>query len=348
MTPGLQVISESREAETDRSIWKIMILGILGIVASVASISGFNRLLIAGNYIYLWPTLIIFSVFLIISILQLFLIKSLYKLGIIVFLESAIPLLLFWDKIYPQPSAILVSGAALAFVFLFFAARRSRKILENNIKIRFFETTRTFLPKIVTGFLIFFSVILYLNYFEWGNFTQDIGRSAFSGVLAGSEPIVSMIVPGVSFQSTVRDFLKGLATNELNKTSISIPDVSSSSPETYFRFLPEKDQENFINQATDQLQNAMAAKFGKIDPNEKFSDFAYDVISKYSSDISSSSPWILPAIVILLFFFIIKGISMLLYWLISFIAFIFFKMLIVMGFTYFNLETRSREFTLLP
>ncbi len=346
MEPGLQVISESKEAETDRSVWKIIILGILGIVASVASVSGFNRLLLGADYLYFWPTIIASTLFLIISILQIVLIKGLYKLTIIAFLESAAPLVILWDKIYPQPSIALAVGAAFAFIFLFAAARRGRSVLENSIKMRFFEATKTFLPKIATGFLIFFSLILYLNYFEWGNFTQEMGRRVVAGVLMGSEPIVKVIVPAVSFQSTVRDLLKGLAAEELNKTKIAISGVSGG-PETDFRSLPLQDQQKLIIQATDQLQKIMITQFGNVDPNEKVSDFAYDLVLKYSSDLSKSSPWILPAIVILVFFFAIKGILVLLYWLIALLAFLFFKMLIVFGFAYMNLETRSREFILL-
>jgi hypothetical protein len=347
MTPGLQVISESREAETDRSVWKIIILAILGIVASVASVSGFDRLLLGANYLYFWPTIIAFALFLIISILQIVLVKGLYKIAIIAFLESAAPLALFWDKIYPQTSVTLILGAAFAFMFLFAAAKRGRSVLENSIKVRFFGTTKSFLPKIATGFLIFFSLILYLNYFEWGNFSQEMGRRVVAGILMGSEPIVKVIVPAISFQSTVRELLKGLATEELGKTKIAIPGVSSGSPETDFRSLPKQDQEKFIIQATDQLQGIMVSQFGNVNPNEKVSDFAYDLVSKYSSDLSKSSPWILPAIVVLSFFFAIKGILVFLYWLVALLAFLVFKMMIVFGFTYMNLETRSREFILL-
>ncbi len=347
MTPALQVISESKEAETDRSVWKIIILGVLGVVASVASVSGFNRLLLGANYLYFWPTVIAFTLFLVLSILQIFLIKNLYKLAVIAFLESAVPLALFWDKLYPQTSVMLVVGAAFAFIFLFAAAKQGRGVLENSIKMRFFEATRSFLPKIATGFLIFLSLILYLNYFEWGNFSEAMGHQVVTGILLGSEPIVKVIVPAVSFQSTIRDLLKSLATDELDKTKIAIPGVSPSSPETDFQSLPKQDQERLIDQATDQLQNKVIDQFGNVDPNEKVTDFAYDLIQRYFATLTKSSPWILPALAILFFFCAMKGILVFLYWFIALLAFLVFKMLVVFGFAYMNLETRSREFILL-
>ncbi len=346
MTP-LQIISQSKEAETDRRVWKIVLLGFLGTGASVASVSGFNHLLLGLNPFYLWPTIIAFAFFLILTMLQIFLIKGLEKLSLIAFVESAAPLALFWDKLYPQVSVILVLGAVFIFVFLFAAARRGRSFLENSVKIKFFEISRSFLPKAVMGFLLFAAVLLYLNYFEWGNFNSDMGRRLTTGVLMNSEPIVKIIVPGVSFDLTVRELLRTLAAEQLKNTRLQIEGVSASSPETDFRALPKRDQEKLITQATDQLQSIMISKFGNVGPNEKITDFAYALASKYFSDSLKNSAWILPLAVTLIFFFALKGIFALFYWLFILLAFLVFKLLVLFGFAYFNLETRSREFVLL-
>ncbi|TSA46453.1 hypothetical protein D4R51_00075 [bacterium] len=347
MTPGIQVISESREAEVDRSIWKIILLGFLGIVASVATVSGFNHFLSGLNNFYFWPTVVAFAFFIVLAILQIFLVKGLGKLSIIAFMESAAPLALFWDKLYPQTNIILILGAVFAFIFLFAAARRGRKVLENSIKLNFFETSKSFVPKIVTGFLIFFSILLYLNYFEWGNFSQEMGRSIVSGAIMGSEPIVKIIMPGISLNLTIHELLRNMATDQLKSTRFSVPGVSALSPETDFRALPKRDQEKLINQAIDQLQSAMVGRFGSFDPNEKIADFAYDLVNRYFSASINSSPWILPIITIGLFFFFAKGILVLFYWLFTLLAFLIFKSLIFFDFAYYNLETRSREFILL-
>lgn len=347
MTPGIQVISESREAEVDRRIWKIILLGFLGVVASVATVSGFNHFLLDMNYFYFWPTVIAFTFFVVLTILQIFLIKGLEKLSIIAFVESAAPLALFWDRLYPQTNVILVLGAVFAFIFLFIAARRGRNTLGNSIKLNFFEISKSFVPKVVTGFLIFFSILLYLNYFEWGNFSEELGRRIVSGVVTSSEPIVKIIMPGVSLNLTVHELLRSMATEQLKNTRFSVPGVSASSPETDFRALPKRDQEKMINQAIGQLQSAMVSKFGNINPNEKIADFAYGLVSKYFSDSINSSPWILPIITVSLFFFFMKGILVLFYWFFTLLAFLIFKSLIFFDFAYYNLETRSREFILL-
>lgn len=347
MTPGIQVISESREAETDRSVWKIILLGLLGIAASVASVAGFGRILSGLNYFYFWPTLIAFTLFVVFSILQIFLVKGLGKLAIIVFLESVAPLALFWDKLSPHFPVFLTLGSAVLFIFLFAAARRGRKVLENSIEMNFFETSKSFLSKITTGFLIMFSVLLYLNYFEWGNLTAEMGRRIVAETLSISKPFVKIIFPGVSLEGTVHDLLKSMAMEQLKNTRLQIPGVSASSPETDFRSLPQRDQDKLTDQAITQLQTVVAGRFGSFNPNEKISDFVYGLVNRYLASSMNASPWILPAVAVLAFFFALKSILVLFHWLFTLLAFMVFKILILTNFAYYNLETRSREFILL-
>ena len=137
--------------------------------------------------------------------------------------------------------------------------------------------------------------------------------------------------------------MKNLATDELDKTKIAISGVSPSSPETDFQSLPKQDQERLIDQATDQLQSKMLGQFGNIDPNEKVTDFAYDSIQRYFATLTKSSPWKSCRLWRYYFSFCaMKGVRIL-YWLIALLAFLVFKMLVVFGFAYMNLETRSRE-----
>ncbi len=346
MTPSLQIISESHEAEVDRNIWKISLLGFLGIMGSFAAFSGFLRLISGLDNVYFWPTVLAFTFFLIIAILQVFLIKGLGKLSLIAFLEVVAVLAVFPDKIYPVPSIPLLIGAFVAFIFIIEAMKHGRNFVLNGIKLHFFETTRVFLPKIVTGLLIFLSVVLYLNYFEWGKFTEVMGRRLVAGTITASEPVARVIVPGISLDGTVRNLLRSLAAEKLSRTKLKVPGVRAESPETDFRSLPKQDQDKFINQATDQLLEVLKKQFVNLNPVQGTADFAYDVAVKYLNSFDGSS-WILPLAVSLIFFFTVKSIFFILYWFVVLLAFIIFKTLVVFGFAYFNLETRSREFTLL-
>ena len=153
-------------------------------------------------------------------------------------------------------------------------------------------------------------------------------------------------MPGISLNGTVRNLLRSLGAEKLSRTKLEIPGVSAGSPETDFRSLPQKDQNKFIDQATDQLLEVLKKQFVDLNPVQGTADFAYDIVAKYFNSFNSSS-WILPLAVSFIFFFTVKSAFFLLYWFVALLAFIIFKILVVFGFAYFNLETRSREFTLL-
>jgi len=322
------------------------LLGFLGAVASVATVSGFNSLLMSLSALYFWPTVLAFTFFLVVVILQVFLIKGLGKLTTIAFAMSVAPLALFWSRIYPQISMVLIAGMALLFIFLFVAMRRGRNVVENSIKLKFFDIAKSFVPKVATGFLLLACVLLYLNYFEWGNFTPAMGHEIVTSVLLSAEPVVKVIVPSVSLSVTVKQLLESIATDQLRNTKLQVPGVSGG-PETDFRSLPKLDQQNLIGQATNQLLGVFESRFGVVNPDEKLTDFAYDLVNKYVAASLGGSPWILPLVVLVLFFTAMKGILALLYWFFTLLAYLVFKLLVLLGFAYFNLETRSREFILL-
>ena len=346
MTPGMQIISESREAETDRSIWKLILLGILGVLSSTALVFGFNKLLLTLGAVYFWPTALAFTLFLVITVLQVFLVKGLGKLALFAFLESAVPLSFFWGRLYPEMSVTLVAGAALFFIFLFAGMRRGQSVIQNGIKMKFFDTSRDILPKAATGFLLLACVLMFLNYFEWGNFTPAMGREIVTSALLSAEPVVKIIVPGVSFNVTIGELATNLAVDQLRGTKLRVPGVIGS-PETDFRSLPKLDQQNLVQKAASQIFGVFESRFGKMDPNEKITDFAYVLAGKYASDSLTNYTWVLPLAVVVVFFTAVKGVLVLFYWFFALLAYLVFKLLVLFGFAYFNLETRSREFILL-
>ncbi|MGC9610933.1 MAG: hypothetical protein ABSE68_01815 [Minisyncoccia bacterium] len=347
MTLGLQVISESKEMEVDRGIWKIILLAVLGILMSVASVSGFNRLLMSWNSLYIWPTAAAFVLFLVFTVLQIFLIKSRIKFALIAFLESMAPLALFLDRIYPQPDWILIAGAVLAFALLFSAMNRGRRILADSVKISFFSTSRMFLSRAALGFFFFFTVLVFLNYFSWGYFNANLGRAMVEGALVSGDPIAKVIAPGVSLNSTAGQFFNDLARSQLRDSSQKFLNSVGEGEETQFRYLPPKDQEKIVTRFSVQLENVFRERFGDFNSNDKISNVAYSVIATYAVKLNAGYPWLIPFSACVLFFLFVKGIFALVYWLIALIAYMFFKLLIAFGFAHLSSEQRSREFVLL-
>lgn len=347
MTPGLQVISESKEAEIDRGIWKIILLAALGIVASAASVSGFNRLLSGWSALYFWPTLVVFFLFLVIVVLQVFFVKGRGKLALIAFLECLVPLAVFWDRIYPQPDVVLLIGAALVFIFLLSAMDRGRRLLFNSVRINFWGTARAFLSHAALGFIFLFTALLYLNYFSWGSFDAGFGRTLVEEVLTSSKPITGIIVPGVSLSGTAGEFFNDLAASQLRDSSQPFLNSAGEGMEAQFRYLPPKDQEKIVAQFSAQLEKVFRERFGDFNSSDKISDIAFSVIATYAAKLNASSPWLIPVIVCIVFFLFLKGILALIYWLVALFAFMIFKILIAFNFAHIASEERNREFVML-
>jgi hypothetical protein len=224
--------------------------------------------------------------------------------------------------------------------------RRGRNLLENSIKVKFFDTARNILPKAATGLLLFACVLFYLNYFEWGNFTPAMGHKIVTGVLLDAEPIVKVIVPSVSLGATIGEVSRSLAFEQLRNAKLQVPGVTSG-PETDFRSLPNLDQQKLADKAAEQLLSIFESRFGPVNPNEKITDFAYTLVNKYTSSSLGGYPWVLPLVSVFIFFTAVKGVLVLLYWFFALIAYLIFKLLLVFGFAYSSMETRSREFFLL-
>ena len=343
---ALEVISQSKEPEIDRSLWKIILLAILGIGLSILSVYLWSKLILTGSFEYAWGLILSAALFFVVNILGVFFVKSRVKINLILFLESFFPIVLFYDKLYPAPSLTLLLGALVTFVFFALGVSQGIKSLSNGLKIHFWLTARAILPKVVTGFLIFLSVLLYLNYFEWHKFNEDLGKKLFDGALDSGEPILKIVLANVSFGEPLNVFLNKVAEAELRK-------IKSSELEKVLNFkgdfnsLPPDLKARLLENATNQLEISLEKIFGPLDSGKSVKETAYELLKNYIGKLGSSAEYFLNFGVAFLIFFTLKSIAVLFYWLIIFIAFVFFKLSLVINFSYVTLENRSREFILL-
>lgn len=344
---NLQVISQSREQEIDRSLLKILFLGLLGVGFSVLSVFFFNRYLISAQPHFFWGAVLGSAAFFVMMILQVFSIKSAGKLNIILFFETIAPLAIFYDKIYPEPSRLLIGGALVAFIFAVLGANQGLKLLANSIKISFWPTSKAILPKAVTGFLVLLSVIFYLNYFKWGNFNDQLGQKLLDGLLLSGEPIIKLQWPGVSFNDKFGDFLFGISESQLKKMKLPVTERAAANFRGDFKTLPPEAKKQLIERTALELEKVIENYTGPIDSAKQTRILIYELIKKYVGSLSASSRFLLSLGAVAVVFFTMKGLAALFYWLIIFVAFVVFKFLIVIGFAYVSLESRSREFILL-
>ncbi len=349
MEPNPQIISQAKELEEDRNTFKIFLLAVLGVIFIFTAVSTFNLFITtaSGSY-FLWA--IVSSVlFLTLTVLQVFFIKSGVKLFFILFFESALTLIIFYKYLYPKPSLILLSAPILLFIFLALAVNHGSKILSNSIKIHFIPVARTIIPKAVTGLLLFLVILVYLNYFEWGRFNEKLGQALVNQTLIGSTPAFRIWTPQYSYNQTTQNFLEGIAENQLNRFKPKLFNDSSFDFESFnFDNLPAEQKKLLISQAAKELESTFEDLLGgPLNSNEPLNLAAYRLTKDYFKDLAPQAKSFLGIIIAAFLFFFLKGVAILFYWLIEFLSFILFKFLIAVGFAYVSLETRSREFVLL-
>ncbi len=346
--PNLEIISERREPETDRSPWKILLLGLLGVAASAAAVSGFMNFSTKPGALYFWTFVIAVIIFWALKLLQIFFVKGFWKLFLITLCEILVPLAVFRMNFNSTTLPFLLGAAVLALLFIGAAIRRGRKAVENSVEPQFFSVSKTMLPKLTSGFLIFLSMLLYLNYFVWGNFTDTLGKTMLQYTTSSAEPLVHLWIPNVSFNMSIQTFLDTLVREKLDQVSFSAANGGGQTQQLGFRDLPPKQQELFFEEAKQQASAVFTAQFGNVNRNETVNAFLYDLIKGYVGNLGATTSGILSIAAIVLFFLTLKGVAVLLYWLIGFLGFMFFKLCLVTGFAVVSVETRTRRFAILP
>lgn len=341
------VISQSKEEEEDRSFWKVIIIALLGAASVFASFFLFNKFLIEGSLVRLLGSAVFAVLFFALFILQIFFVKSRVRIGFLTLLQAAAPIFVFYSKIFPEPSFALIAGFAVFFIFLTSAAFRGQKEIANVLKIKFFSITKSILPRAVSGFLIVFSLLLYLTYFVWGGFNENFAQKLVSQTLASGEPIFKLVLTDASFESSTDEFLKKITESQLNKIKVDRSGVSGAEPVLEFWRLPPAEKEKLISETAKELKKKFEKTVGPLNGNVPVNEEVYRIIKEYVDSLSPAAKSALSVIVAVLFFFFARGVVYFFYWVPGVISFILFKFLLVSGFVYINLESRNREFIML-
>lgn len=334
------IISESSEDEVDRNFFKIILLGVLGAALNVAAIYKFNGFVETFDYTYLWLAASGSAGFLILLILKTFFVKRMWLMSALLFIETLAPLAIFKSSLFPNADVALVGAWAAFFVLTLWGAGKGMRLLQNTLTVSFFPAARAVLAKSITGLLIFLSVIVYSAYVKAGKFNDEIGQKMMSGVLSSSGPIVSTMFPGVSFDQTIKEFLDVIAKAQLRK-------MNAASLRGAQGEVSPQIQRTLILQISGGLLNALQDAVGPIDENSPVKIAVYKLARGYMENLPPNIKNAAGILLIVFVFLTLKGIAFFLYWFVELIAFLAFKLLIITGFAYVNLQQRSREFIML-
>lgn len=343
MSPNPTVISQSEESEEDRSFWKVLILAVLGAGSAFLSFFLFDKFLVEGNLVRLLGSALFAVIFLSLFVLQVFFTKSRLKLGLVSFVQAFAPILFFTDRLYPVPSMPLIVAFAIFFILLVGAAMKGKREIANSLNVKFFPVAKSIVSRVTAGLLIAFSVQLYLTYFVWGGFNENFSRRLVNQTLASSEPVIKIALTEVSFDGAVDDFFRALAESQLRKIKVG----GEGAEEVEFHRLLPDEQDRIIGEVALALRVQAEKVVGPLNADRPANEEVFRIVKDYVEGFSPTTQSVVNVALAALFFFSARGIAFFLYWLPEVIAFVIFKLLLVVGFAYVSLESRSREFIML-
>ena len=341
------IISQAKEPEADRNLIKIIFFGILSIASSFLTIYCFNRFLSTNSYPFLFWSFLFSWFFVVLIILEVLFIKSVFKLNLIILLASLATLFGFYSKIFVNTSSLLLIAAAIFFIFLIMAANRGFKLRTNLIKIDFFLFARAVIPKTITAILIFWCFLIYLNFFQWGKFNEKMGQDLIDRSLFISKPILGFFIPSFAFNESVGDFLRGISEKQFEKIRTDLVNESVRTFNFDLKNLSPETKEQILTQSVKELELYLEKYIGPIEQSDPMNMAIFKIIKNYIINLPGNIKPFFGFLTALSVFLILKGIAILFYWFIEITAWIIYKFLLVAGFGYVMLETRTREVLLL-
>jgi len=341
------VVSQSLEEEVDRSLWKILLLVLLAAFLNVGAIHYFNQFLLTGQFGYFLVSAVLGGFFLAFIVLDTMLIKDWKKLQFAMILFVVAPLILYYEKLYPVPSQILLIGSVIFLVLLSSASRRGFNLQSALLKVKFSSIAKVILPKAAAGLFIFLTILLYLQYFEWGKFDEKVGKNFLFQSLSAAEPIVKIFYTNFSFNYPISKVLNAIAEAQLKKSRPDFLSSITSDLSLDFSKLPEKTQKKLIEQAVGEIKKFLVSLLGDLNDQMTVKDYIFDFLKNRVQGFLGQAKFAFGFIVAAIFFSLLKSIEVSLRWLIVFAGFLIYKFLLAINFAHIGLETRSREFVVL-
>lgn len=321
------------EAEVDRSMIKIWILGLMTVAANGAAIYSFKVFIETLDHSLLWLVLVANLAFLTLAVLNILFIKSFNKIFLIIILTSILPLLLFYGNF----STVLAGGAVILIIYFVIAARRTFNISHNSLRFKFFSLVKPILTKIITGWLIFAATIFFVSYFDGRRniFDERLTNNIIHQLLIASQPGFRFLAADFSYQAKLEDVLELLIKKQ----------VESLTPQ-FEKQLPAI-QQKIISEAVKKTKQNLSTQFKKLDYNKSVEDNVKNLIYEQLNHLTNRQKRLIATLVSILFFIVVKSISFLWLWFTELVTFVVFKFLLMINFARFTSESRNREFIIL-
>lgn len=351
MQDSLTITSQSRDEERDQRFWKVALLGIVGLGANLLAVQAFVTYLATATSNLLYVVAAAGLATVVVFVLQAFFVKSATLLRTVVFVQTAGPLLLFLDHLGDESVAVLLIAVLLFFVLAEIGSVRGLRQAAASMRVRFFDTARTVIPKALTGALLFAAALIYLTYFSWGTLNATIGRKFVDQVLTSADPVLRLYFSRVSVDQNVEDFLREVVRAQLEGGSANLlgkfAPGSNEALQTFLS-LPVPQRDVIIDRVTESFRGSLEPVVGSLNPNEPVRDAVYRIVADRLAGLTPSQYKTFSVGGVVLVFFALKGFLSLFQWAFALVAYLVFKLLMALGFARTGVATQSREFVLLP
>lgn len=344
--PTISLLPE-RATEKSGYSWKILIFGILGIIWSF--VIGFSAI-----NVFLGQPVINFSAPLILALALLFFLINFV-------LESLFSQSLRWPMMILQSLAI-VAGVYLAnsngfiylqlvwviFFVLFFWLGRSliQAAVESMMKLRWHSMTRKGLAQVITAFTLFLSISLGILLWQQPADKMFISESGLTSILNSGNFIGRLYIKDLDWKMKTDDFLRALTEKTINSTLETVLGKNLQSlPADYVA----KQKQALIEQTIPDLKKQISQWVGApISGSDSIAHAAYEFISIKYRALPANVRQIIIAVLVVLSFFVLRFVAGLFSIIARILGYLFYEILLALGFVQIIYETRTKESLILP
>ncbi|MEK7149554.1 MAG: hypothetical protein AAB757_01055 [Patescibacteria group bacterium] len=323
----IQLLDKKTSLEHPGSISiKIIVLWILGIAAAFAFGWFLKDFFRTTDWNALFWASVLGLVFSIIFLLQTFFTRQNSASAFILVLESLAMVITFITE-----SLVILSFSVIIFAVLYWGNYSGRKVLENNMKINFWETSRAVLPKAVAAFALLFGGLMpfYSAVADQDRF--PVSPFLFREVMSSGDFIINKFLPGFTISSTLEEIALKTSEQSLNR----LPGAEN---------LSKTAKQQIIGKSASEFYDRVSSFLGiKINPKMNIPDSLYQIAREKFLNLSERGKQIVFAIIGLLIFLTIEAISWPLRSVISILTFVIYEILLAIGFARISLEQRSKE-----
>jgi len=326
---------------TTRGI-KIIILTLLGAALSFLTFYFLNRFLIGTSFTDLWVAIFFAWAFLVLVALQIVFIGNLKNLLGIILVQGLSPIIALSPYLFPEPSYFVIAGILAFTILALWGASRGFRNLENSLKVHFFSSVHRALPKIIVGLLLLTTVVFYFYFFQLDNLSNENAEKIFNRSLDSANPVLQVWFPGVTFGMNIDTAILKISEIQVKRSQLQLLKQGVNLNE-----LTPDAKEELVVKAAERMKNSLEGIIGKIESDETLGGALCTAIRDQLVSMTGTAKLVLEISAIVLLFFSLKALAFVFYIPAEIIAFILFKILLVLGFAEIAIEEKSREIVII-